>query len=94
MRLSEKKEEETFQELPLCQIRGMYQHLPCGEKFLADLLASRNLGSRKSASTCDVSLLPNCHRSERQDAPAVGRRELEDLQSLQECELDKSLEQH
>ena len=49
MRLSEKKEEETFQELPLCQIREMYERLPGGEKFLADLVASRNLGSRKSA---------------------------------------------
>ena len=49
MRLSEQKNEEMFQELPLCQIKEMYEHLPGGKEFLAELQASPNLRSKKSA---------------------------------------------
>ena len=43
LRLSEKAEKEVYQELPLCQIREMYEKLPGGEKFIQELQSSSNL---------------------------------------------------
>ncbi|CAE7655357.1 nipblb [Symbiodinium sp. CCMP2592] len=39
--LSESKNTEKFQELPLCEIRIKHGHLPGGEQFIKDLLANQ-----------------------------------------------------
>eukprot|EP00439_Symbiodinium_sp_Y106_P081399 s489_g20.t1 len=39
--LSESKNTELFQELPLCEIRQKYGHLPGGEQFIKDILTNQ-----------------------------------------------------
>ena len=45
LRLSENKEKETFEDLPLALIKERYAHLPGGQKLIDDILSSRCLNS-------------------------------------------------
>ena len=48
-RLSESKEKEVFEELPLCIIKERYDKVEGGKKFIAELLQSGCLNCRMKA---------------------------------------------
>ena len=60
MRLSENRNEEVFEELPLREIKQKYEHLPGGPKFVADLQSSRSL-SLPSGPSSFWSTASTCH---------------------------------
>ena len=88
LRLSENRNEEVFEELPLCEIKQKYEHLPGGAKFIADLQASRNLSGPPVLSSFGilaplVCTLVSVMRSGWETTSSNRRRKLEDLQAVQ-----------
>ncbi|CAE7469776.1 unnamed protein product, partial [Symbiodinium sp. CCMP2456] len=52
--LSENKEKETFEELPLALIKEKYEHLPGGPKLIADILAIYKIFKNVATSSANI----------------------------------------